>query len=170
MSFAAKQDLVGLASSSTLVVKSNAQNASNTVLEIVGHDGSIITDNITGEVKAPTCEYVIKGQTTLKFKLGKCYNAPYALKGFTVNTSAGGEPTFNASAVQIENDATQTICTYETDEITVTPAHHAITFGAFEYEESADLILNASTFEASADVQPATVNNEPVASDSVRGV
>lgn len=169
MSFAAKQDLVGL-SSTNLIVKSNAQNASNTVLEIVAHDGSIIGDEITGAIKAPTCEYVIKGSVSLSVELGKCYNEPYALKSISIGTSAGGEPSFNATTVQIEPNATKTICTYKTDTITLTPAHHAITFGAFTYTESTSLILNASTFEANADIQPATINNDPVASDSVRGV
>lgn len=105
MSFAAKTDWVGL-SQTGLVLRSNSQNATNTVLEIPGADGSILGDLITGHVKAPTCEYALSGTVNLaNIVLGKCYNEPYALSRIRLSTSAGGEPTFSAEAVQIEPGA-----------------------------------------------------------------
>lgn len=169
MSFAAKTDYIGL-ETQTLKLKSNGENASNSVLEVVGSDGSILSDIITGHIKAPTCEYAIVGNVNLSsISLGSCINSPYAIQSIRVGTSAGGEPSFSASAVQIEPDATRTICIYPVDSISITPAHHALTFGAFTYTESDTLVLNACEFEATANVTPATINNEPVASDSTQG-
>lgn len=59
---------------------------------------------------------------------------------------------------------------YDIDAQTVTPARHALTFGAFTYTESTSLVLESSEFEASCNLAPATVNNDPVASDSTAGV
>lgn len=169
MSFATKTDLVGLAREG-LELKANAQNASNSLLEIPGSDGSVIGDIITGHVKAPNCDYAVTKRITLAgLSLGHCYNAPYALASLTVNTGAGTEPTVQASTVEIEQNATQSICTYAIDDISLSPAHHASTFGALTYTESASLVLNSSTFTASATITPATINNEPVASDATGG-
>ena len=51
----------------------------------------------------------------------------------------------------------------------MTPARHALTFGAFSYTESAQLALQQADFEASCTLDPTTVNNEPVASDATAG-
>lgn len=51
----------------------------------------------------------------------------------------------------------------------MTPARHALDFGAFTYTESTDLVLQTSEFEATCSLDPATVNNEPVASDATAG-
>ena len=64
MSFSAKTDYIGLGRAG-LVLRANSQNASNSVLEIVGSDGSIIGDEITGHIKAPNCEYAISGEVSL---------------------------------------------------------------------------------------------------------
>lgn len=106
MSFAVKQDLVGLEQTG-LKVRANSTNNTNTVLEIPSSNGSIIGDEITGHISAPTCEYAITSSNTLSgLKLGYCYNDNFALAGIKVSTSAGGEPTVEANAVQIEDDAT----------------------------------------------------------------
>lgn len=110
MSFAAKTDYVGLARTG-LVLRSNGQNGSNTVLEIPGADGSILGDEITGHVKAPNCEYAINSSLTLNnVELGKVHNttlpSPYALTRLQISTGAGQEPTVQADSVQIESGAT----------------------------------------------------------------
>lgn len=107
MSFAAKIDYVGLARTG-LALRSNGQNGSNTVLEIPGADGSILGDEITGHIKAPTCEYAISGTADIGgIELGKVYGSsgPYALSRVRVSTGAGQEPTVEADAVQIESGA-----------------------------------------------------------------
>ena len=172
MSFAAKTDYVGLARTG-LVLRSNGQNGSNSVLEIPGADGSILGDEITGHIQAPTCEYAINGTATLNnIALGKVHNTemgPYALTRIQVSTGAGQEPTVNADSVQIEDGATQSVCTYAVDSQTLTPARHALTFGAFTYTESVNLALQSSEFEATCTLDPTTVNNDPIASDATAG-
>lgn len=171
MSFAAKIDYVGLARTG-LVLRSNGQNGSNSVLEIPGADGSILGDEVYGHIKAPTCEYAINGTATLSgIELGKVYGSDgaYALTRVQVSTGAGQEPTVNADAVQIETGATQAVCTYAIDSQTVTPARHALTFGAFTYTESVNLALQSSEFEATCTLDPTTVNGDPVASDATAG-
>ena len=72
--------------------------------------------------------------------------------------------------MQIELSATQTVCTYTVDDLSVDTTRHAQTFGAFEYTESVSCALQSSTFTAQCDISPATVNGEPVASDSTAGL
>lgn len=172
MAFAAKTDYVGLARTG-LTLRSNGQNASNSVLEIPSADGSILGDEITGHVKAPTCEYAINGSADIGgLELGKVYGSDgaYALTRLHISTGAGQEPTVEADSVQIESGATQAVCTYAIDSgIIVTPARHALTFGAFTYTESASLALQSCEFEASCTLDPTTVNNTPVASDATAG-
>lgn len=101
MSFAAKVDYVGLARTG-LALRSNGQNGSNSVLEIPGADGSILGDEITGHIKAPTCEYAVSAVANLGgIKLGKVHGSSgaYALSRLQVSTGAGQEPTVNADAV-----------------------------------------------------------------------
>ena len=100
MSFAAKTDYVGLARAG-LVLRSNGQNGTNSVLEIPGADGSILGDEITGHVKAPTCEYAITGTASLGgIKLGKVHGSDeYALTRLQISTGAGQEPTVSADSV-----------------------------------------------------------------------
>lgn len=172
MAFAQKIDYVGL-SRTGLTLRSNGQNASNSVLEIPGADGSILGDEITGHIKNPTCGYAITGTAQLSsVSLGMVYGTndkPFALSRVHVSTGAGQEPTLEADAVQIEDGATQAICTYAISSLTLTPARHALTFGAFTYTESISLALQTSEYEATCDLSPATVNNDPVASDATGG-
>ena len=174
MAFAAKIDYVGLASISGLTLKSNGQNGTNSVLEIPGADGSIIGEEIYGHVKNPTCGYAITGTASLSgIALGKVHGSsgttPFALSRIRISTGAGTEPTIEADAVEIESDANQSVCTYAIDELSVTPARHALTFGAFTYTESLSCALQSSDFEASVNLDPTTINGEPVASDSTAG-
>lgn len=100
MSFASKTDWIGLETQvSNLKLRSNSQNASNTIVPIHGSDGSFIGDEQTDVVMNPTCEYAIAGTVNLSsIVIGNCYNAPYALSRVQVSTSAGGEPVVNADA------------------------------------------------------------------------
>lgn len=103
MSFAPKTDYIGLTNLiDTIQVRSNGENASNTVVQIPGQDGSILGDEQTEVVRNPTCEYAIVGTVALnELKLGKVYSeeGDYVLQSISISTSAGGEPTFNATGV-----------------------------------------------------------------------
>ena len=174
MSVEAKVDYAGLERTG-LALRSNGQNATNTVLEIPGSDGSILGDIITGHLKNPTCGYAINGTAVLSgLSLGKVHNTdltdPYALTRIRISTGAGQEPTVEADCTQIESGAVRSICIYDVPSQTVTPARHALDFGAFTYSETSALVLESSEFEATCNLAPATVNNEPVASDSTGGV
>ena len=54
--------------------------------------------------------------------------------------------------------------------LTLTPARHALTFNAFTYTESVSCALQTSEYQATCDLTPATINNDPVASDATGGV
>lgn len=170
MAFQDKIDLVGIERTG-IKLRSNGQNASNSVLQIPKSDGSIVGDEIFGHIKAPNCEYAIEGTATLSgLELGKCYNAPYALTKLHIATGAGTEPVITTDAVQIEENATQSVCTYPIDSLTVSPARHALTFNAFTFTESKDLTLQSSEFDASISLSPTTINGNPIASDSTAGI
>ncbi len=130
MAFAAKIDYVGLARAG-LTLKNNGQNGTNSVLEIPGADGSIIGEEIYGHVKNPTCGYAITGTASLSgVALGKVHGngsgtTPFALSRIRISTGAGTEPTIEADAVEIESGASQSVCTYDIDALSVTPARHA---------------------------------------------
>lgn len=172
MAFAAKVDYVGIAKTG-LELRSNGQNGSNSVLEIPGSDGSILGDEITGHIKNPTCGYAITGAVTLSgLSLGKVHGSgsnPYALTRLHITTGAGQEPTVEADSVQIEAGASRAVCVYDIDSQALSPARHALTFGAFSYTESASLALQTSEFEATCELTPTTINNSPVASDATAG-
>ena len=181
MAFAQKEDYVGLESvaSGLLTLRSNGQNKSNSVLEIPGSDGSTLGDEIYGHIAAPTCEYAIVANGSFAANLGQVYGSidtvagnarPLALSRVHITTGAGQEPTVTADAVQIEPSAARTICTYGIDTMAISPARHALTFGAFTYTESTDLALQNAEFDATANIAPATVNGDPVAADATAGV
>ena len=172
MAFAEKIDLVGI-SRTGLALRSNGQNASNSVLQIPAADGSVLGDEIYGHIKNPTCGYAVTGSTSLSgLALGKVYGSSgtYALSRLHVSTGAGQEPTVEADAVQIESGASQAVCTYDIDSVALTPARHALTFGAFTYTESLSCALQTSEFEATCNLDPTTINGDPVASDATAGV
>lgn len=169
MSFANKTDYVGLESIEGLQLRSNGQNKSNTVVQIPGSDGSILGDEQTVVVSNPTCEYAITKDTTVDITLGDCYNEVYALSKVHISTSAGGEPVLTADAVQVESDD-GTICKYDIPGIEISPKRHASNFGSCTYTESKTLALQSGELDIVADISPATINGEPVASDATAGM
>lgn len=52
----------------------------------------------------------------------------------------------------------------------ISPARHALTFGAFTYTETTALALQNAEFDATANISPATINGDPVAADATGGV
>jgi len=61
------------------------------------------------------------------------------------------------------------VCTYATDSVSLSPARHALTFGAFTYTESLSCALQTSEYEATCTLDPTTINGDPVASDATGG-
>lgn len=169
MSFATKTDYVGLSSITGLQLRSNGQNKSNTVVQIPGSDGSILGDEQTVVVSNPTCEYAITEDSQTSFTLGECYNDNYALSRVHISTSAGGEPVLTADGVQIEGTE-GTICKYAVQGIEISPKRHASNFGSCTYTESKTLALQSGELDIVADISPATINGEPVASDATAGM
>jgi len=177
MSFESKTDYCGLTTTCTnLVLRANAQNATNQVLQVQGSDGAYLTDEVFGHIKNPNCEYAIIGCGQLSnVVLGEVLtgiggSAPFALQRVHITTGAGQEPTVTADAVQIEPSASQTQCLFKIDEVGVSPMRHALTFGAFSYTETSSCTLQQCEFDASVDITPATVNGDPVATDATAGV
>lgn len=172
MAFKEKIDFVGLANNvDNIQLRSNGDNASNQTLEIPKSDGSIIGCEVFGHIKAPTCGYAITGPVEDRLSIGRAYNDNFALQSVTITTGAGQEPTFEATAVQIEqNSDSSTYCQYITDELDVSPARHASHFGVLTgFTETSAMTLQSGTYTAEADISPATINGEPVASDSTGG-
>lgn len=56
------------------------------------------------------------------------------------------------------------------DSVALSPARHALTFGAFTYSESTSLTLQNAEFDATCTLDPTTINGDPVAADAVAGV
>ena len=173
MSFAAKTDLLGLATTGLELV-ANAANASNQNLEIPGMDGAIIHVKKFGSVKAPHCDYKITGElSSLAYKLGKVHTGdgntgPWALKSIQIHTGAGDEPTFGADGVQLKSGATQAVCTFSPHIPALSPARHASTCGAFTFTESESLTLQSCDYTADCELDPTTINGLPVAADAVK--
>ena len=174
MSFFAKTDLVGLSSafdSGKLQVRSNNDNKSWTLVNVPGSDGSFLGEYHDGEIKNPSCDYVVCSDLTFSgIELGKCYNGVYALQHIHISSAPGVERVITADAVQIETGSTQAYCTYVIPTLTLSPARHALTFDAFTYTQGVALTLQSCEYDASIDLSPSTINGNPVASDAVHGI
>lgn len=176
MAFESKTDYVGLTRCTNLKLRANAQNATNQNLQISGSDGAYIANNVFGHIKNPNCEYVITGCGQLSgLALGAVYagvggSAPIAFQHLHITTGAGQEPVVTADGVQIEPSASQAWCTFNVDEVGVSPARHALTFGAFTYTETSSCTLQQCEFDAVADITPTTIDGDPIAADAVAGV
>ena len=177
MSFKAKIDFSGLARTGLEVV-GNRSGAGNQVLEIPGSNGAIVGGEVFAHIKNPGVDFKITASVTLSdLKLGKVHysqapiegGGPWALKHVHVHTGAGEEPTFSCDLVQIEAGASRAVCVFDVDSLVLSAARHALTFGAFTFEESKALTLQSSDFDADCELDPTTINGVPRASDAVKG-
>ena len=172
MAFFTKSDLIGLETQfpQKIQIRSNNHNHSWTLINVPGKDGSYLGEYHDGDIKTPSCEYVVLSDFSFQVELGKVYNAPYALQHVHIATSPGGERVITCDAVQIEPNATTTYCSYLLPAINLSPARHALDFGAFSFAEDVGLTLQSCDYDASADLGPVTINGNPVASDAVHGI
>lgn len=87
-----------------------------------------------------------------------------------INTSAGGEPTMQASGESVEDDAASHSCTYTVSMSGLTQKRHAqILFNAFTLAGTGCFLTDAN-YTVQANIGKATVNGEPVASDVTEGM
>lgn len=172
MSLPTKTDFVGLATTG-IELRSNGLGKTATYLEKTGNTGAIVASEYFGENASPNCEYAITAAVAAFTKnLGQVYGSTtekYALQSIVISTSAGGEPTISATAVQIEAGATGTACKFATPSLALSPAWHAADFGAFNYTESATLSLQSSTLTAECQINTSTINGVVKASDATAG-
>jgi hypothetical protein len=174
MSKAAYTDWLGITTTG-LEICGNAKGASNSNIEVTKSDGSYIKDEKYGSIAAPRCDYKITGNLTTEtlnaLKLGKVHGSntgPYALKTINIHTGAGDEPTFSAQGVQLASGATATVCVFTPDIAELSPARHALTFGAFSFTESDSLTLQSGDLTVDCEIDPTIINGVPKAADAVK--
>jgi len=167
MAFLTKVDPFGI-SSSTLAVKSTSDGNSGSVAEATDENGTIVAQEAYGQRMAPSAEYALKAETTFdEIVLGgvSTYKTKrVVLTNFTVNTSAGGEPTISASGEEVEASSDGTCpATYTVPEFTLGVCHHAkILFSAFSISGTG-CYLNSANYTAACENGTATVEGVVVA-------
>ena len=173
MSFQAKTDYFGLAGNG-LVCTSDADNATQSVVEATDEAGTVIAHEVFGETESPTNNYVVKStvsNTTTPITLGSVHEVEgksYVLTNFAINTSAGGIPSVTASGEEVELSASEN-CTYPLGEYSISPRHHALTlFDAFALSGSG-CYVNSANYSASATCTKATKNGSCLAHDVTNG-
>lgn len=175
MSWEEKKDYCGLEADGVLKCFDAKDGKGGTFLEKTGKDGAFAASKLFGVVAAPSCEYKILARATLDaVKLGAVTEASgkkFALESISYTATAGGEPSFSASAKQVEDAATGETCntfavpafTVDKDEVA-----HEIFEGAFTLT-GAGCELTTCAAEISCTVSPHAVNGYPVASDVTGG-
>lgn len=172
MAFKNKVDYFGLSDKAGIVCTSNTENRTTQTAEANGEDGFIVAVESFGEQIAPSNDYMLSGNVTLSnIKLGsvKTIEGKRVMLGsITASTTAGGQPTLQASGQQIEDNATLSGCTCTLPSITISPLFHAQTFGAFTLSGNG-AHLTQSTFAANCDVGTAVKDGVIIGSDLVGG-
>jgi len=167
MAFKTKTDPFGIAST-TCVVKSTSDGNSGSIAEARDENGNIVDQTAYGDRMAPSAEYALKAETTFdSIKLGgvSTYkNKRVVLTNFTVNTSAGGEPTVSASGEEIETETTGTCpAAFTVPSFSLGVCHHAKTlFSAFTLAGTG-CYLNSANYTAACENGTAQVEGEVVA-------
>lgn len=173
MSFQAKTDVFGIADSSLVILETQGGETATNV-EATGADGSVVANEVAGEVAAPSCTLQLKADVSKAagaWKLGGVSvsdGKSFAMGEVRISTSGGGIPSISVSGVQVEDGAAEG-CYYKVPEFSLSKAHHAqILFGAFTLSGTG-CHLTAADYVIGCDVNVATVNALPVAFDVARG-
>ena len=128
MSWETKEDYCGLEIEDKLLVKSANTNTTGQYLEKHGRLGSYAATKAFGVRDAPSNSYTIADSFTLtEKKLGsveEVNDKPYALEKISWSTGADQEPTFEASAKQVEDDG-ETTNYFVIPEFSLSPDHVA---------------------------------------------
>lgn len=168
MSFKAKSDYYGLsAQAENLVLTSTTENRSAQVAEAKGENGFVVATEMYGNVSAPSCEYVAKGDVSLdSIKIGTVTvigEGSFCLSSLSFSTSAGAAATVSASGQQVE-DGAKVACTCTLPAISISGLHHAQTFGAFSIGGKG-AHLTQSSLNVNGTVSTATKDGEIIAHD-----
>ena len=128
MSWETKEDHCGLAIEDKLPVKSANTNTTGQYLEKHGRLGSYAATKAFGVRGAPSNTYTVADSFTLEdAKLGAVNDKtgkPYALESIKFSTGADQEPTFEASAKEVEEDG-ETTNYFAVPEFSLSPDHVA---------------------------------------------
>lgn len=128
MSWETKEEYCGLAIANKLLCKGANTNTTGQYLEKHGRTGGYAATKVFGVRSAPTNGYTIADSFTLTgAKLGSVEEVDdksYALEKINFSTGADQEPTFEATAQQVEDDASLGNY-FEVPEFSLTPDHVA---------------------------------------------
>jgi hypothetical protein len=174
MAFQPKLDYCGLtAQNDKLIIRDSDLNGSVEKYQPQGEDGSYVTTEIYGETCAPSNNYgVAAGCESLDVQLGSYTEfdgKAYALESVNISTSAGAPVTVSASAQQIEDGVSGSVCMYEHVILPVSSKHHAQTFGAFTLSGEG-CHLTSSSAAISATVTADKVAGSIISSDVSAGI
>ena len=174
MSFKPKTEPYGIADGTTLVITSVNGGESATNVEAIGQDGSIVANEVCGEVANPSAQLAVKADVTKTagaWKLGHVTTADtksFALESIDINTSAGAAPTVSVSGKQVQASATDG-CTYSVPALSLSPKHHAqILFSAFTLTGTG-CHLTAANYKIAGTVNVVTKDAVPISFDIVQG-
>lgn len=177
MSWDSKTDYCGLASEGKIKVKSSTENRSGQYLEKLGQNGEIVATKAFGETASPSNDYVLVSDVSFSglnaISLGKIVTVgteKFCLQSISVKTSAGGEPTLSANAVQVESGATDAgAVTFDVPTFTVSKDEVAqLLFSAFTVGGETNELVECGA-EISCSVGTHTVNGVVVASSASAG-
>lgn len=168
MAFKNKQDYFGLGSIDGLTLVSTAENKSSNVAEATDEAGFVVATEKQEDQMAPSCDFIVTNEVELSdIVLGEITaisNKNYVLGEISISTSAGSPVTVSCSGMQVEDVTNFNSCTAELPSVTLSPLHHAQTFGAFTISGTGAHLIQ-STFTASSTVSTATKNNQVLAHD-----
>lgn len=115
MAFISKTDFFELGDLSALIVSDSADGKSAQNVTALKEDGSVGANTVFGEQLAPSNTYKIAGAVTKSIVLGGVTTVDskkVMLGNVSISTSAGGEPSFQASGEEVEDNASTNSCTY----------------------------------------------------------
>ena len=115
MAFISKTDYFGLGDS-TLIVSDSADGRTAQNVTALQEDGSVGANTVFGEQLSPSNTYKIAGTISKSIVLGNVTTTTDSKKvmlgSVQIGTSAGGEPTFQASGEEVELSAANNTCKY----------------------------------------------------------
>lgn len=172
MAFADKTDYFSLGDSNIIIVSSE-QNKSIQVAQAKDDKGDVVAQETFGEIEAPTCSYVFKGNaTTASMQIGKAITTSgkkYTITSIQIDTAAGSPPTMSVSGEEVTTTGTHSDCYYTVPQATIQVCHHAQTlWSAFTLTGTGCYLIGAS-YTASGSLTKATKNGDTIAYDIADG-
>ena len=172
MSFLSKTDYYGLSGSgSNFEIISSDENASAQTAEAQDEKGDIVATLMYGELKSPTCNYVLKGDATLSGKqLGTPSATNYVMTSIQVDTGAGTPPAITVSGEEVPEDShCSTDCYYAAPSTTIECCHHAQWLFGLSGTLTQGYYLTQASYTIECDLTKATKDGETVCYDITNG-